>query len=140
MRPESPTPADVPTVEEAARRLHGMDVARERWTNAKTARNWLQRAERHVFPKIGNRPVDVVTPPELRDNILVPLANEHPETGKRVRIILNDVFEFAVESEWRDTNPVERIPAKRLRRPSPEHFESIPWQDVPDGTFPVARV
>ncbi len=59
------------------------------------------------------------------------MALEKPETAKRLRIILKQVFEYAVESEYMDFNPIDRIPARRLRRPSPKRFDAPEWQDVP---------
>ena len=133
LRTETNAPVDVPSFEVLARRCHTVNVAAGRWTNAKNISNWIHRAEKHVFPKIGNRPVDVIKTAEIRDDILIPLASSHPETAKRVRIIVKDTFDFAVESELIDTNPVSRIPSKRLRRPVPKHLDSIDYTLIPDA-------
>ena len=125
--------AETPTFKEAACRFHEMNAASGGWTNQKNIAAWMLRARKHLFPKIGNRPVDSIGAAELRDTILLPVSLEKPETARRLRVILRQTFELALESEWIDSNPIDRIPAKRLRKPEPEHVASLPWQGVPDA-------
>ena len=124
-------PIEIPTFQQVARRFHQVNVDAGGWTNSKNIDAWLGRAAKYLFPKIGGRQVDLIMAAELRDQILIPVALEKAETAKRLRIILRQVFEYAVESEYIDFNPIDRIPAKRLRRPKHKNFDALPWQDVP---------
>ena len=125
------TEPDIPTFEQVARRFHEVNVAAGGWTNPKNISAWMGRAEKYLFPRLGGRQIDLITAAELRDQILIPVSLEKAETAKRLRIILKQVFEYAIESEYMDFNPVGRIPAKRLRRPTPKHFDAPAWQNVP---------
>ena len=129
--PEARVPIDIPNFEQTARRFHQVNLDAGGWTNVKNVAAWLGRAEKYLFPKIGGCQVDLISAAEIRDQILIPVALEKPETAKRLRIILKQVFEYAVESEYIDFNPIDRIPARRLRRPSPKRFDAPEWQDMP---------
>ena len=133
------TEPDIPTFEQVARRFHEVNVAAGGWTNPKNISAWMGRAEKYLFPRLGGRQIDLITAAELRDEVLIPVSLDKPETAKRLRIILKQVFEYAIESEYMDFNPVGRIPAKRLRRPTPKHFDAPAWQDVPDALERIRR-
>ena len=133
------TEPDIPTFEQVARRFHEVNVAAGGWTNPKNISAWMGRAEKYLFPRLGGRQINLITAAELRDEVLIPVSLDKRETAKRLRIILKQVFEYALESEYVDMNPVDRIPAKRLRRPQPKHFDTLPWQDVPAALESVRR-
>ena len=121
-----------PTFEQVARRFHETNVGAGGWTNDKNISAWLGRAEKHLFPLIGKQPIDQVTANQIRDDILIPTALEKPETAKRLRIIVRQVYEYAMESGFADANPVDRIPSKRLPRPKSTPMTALPYQDVPE--------
>lgn len=54
--------------------------------------------EKHVLPKLGDRPVGEVTRRELRD-LLVKLDQKAPETAKHRRGYISQVFEWAEDEE-----------------------------------------
>ena len=120
-----------PTFEQVARRFHETNVGAGGWTNDKNISAWMGRAEKHLFPAIGSLPIDQVTVNQIRDDILIPTALEKPETAKRLRIIVRQVYEYAMESGFADANPVDRIPSKRLPKPKPKPMAALPYQDVP---------
>ena len=62
--------AKVSTFREAATQT--FETNRARWRNGKVPANWLQQMEKHVFPRIGNRPVDQIS----RDEVLTNVAGE----------------------------------------------------------------
>ena len=120
-----------PTFEQVARRYHATNVGAGGWTNDKNISAWLGRAEKHLFPLIGKQPIDQVTVNQIRDDILIPTALEKPETAKRLRIIVRQVYEYGMECEFTDANPIDRIPSKRLPKPKPKPMAALPYQDVP---------
>ena len=126
------------TFEAMARNVHAMNVDAGLWCQ-RNADQWIHRAERYLFPAIGSRPIDDVSVAVLRDDILRPLANELPETAKRVRIILRQVFQQGIEDGTLSSNPVEKIPAARLRRPVATHRRALPYRDVPDAMQTLRR-
>lgn len=121
-----------PTFEQVARRFHETNVGAGGWTNDKNISAWMGRAEKHLFPAIGSLPIDQVTVNQIRDDILIPTALSKPETAKRLRIIVRQVYEYAMESGFADANPVDRIPSKRLPRPKSTPMTALPYQDVPE--------
>ena len=122
---------DVPAFRQAALRFYEVNTNSAEWTSASSSKDWLERATRYLFPKIGERPVNLITAAELRDTILLPVAATKPPTATRLRTILKQVFEYAVESEWIDQNPIDRIPAKRIPKSRVQHLEALPWEDAP---------
>ena len=120
-----------PTFEQVARRFHETNVGAGGWTNDKNISAWMGRAEKHLFPAIGSLPIDQVTVNQIRDDILIPTALEKPETAKRLRIIIRQTFEYAMESGFANANPIDRIPSKRLPKPKPKPMAALPYQDVP---------
>ena len=122
-----------PTFEQVARRFHETNAGAGGWTSDKNVSAWMGRAENHLFPVIGKQPIDQVTVTALRDDILIPMAQDKPETAKRLRIIARQVFEYAMESGFVDANPIDRIPSKRLPKPKPKPMAALPYQDVPDA-------
>ena len=122
-----------PTFEQVARRFHETNAGAGGWTSKKNVSAWMGRAENHLFPVIGKQPIDQVTVTTLRDDILIPMAQDKPETAKRLRIIARQVFEYAMESGFVDANPIDRIPSKRLPKPKPKPMAALPYQDVPEA-------
>ena len=127
------------TFEAVARNVHAMNVDAGLWCD-RNADQWLHRAEHHLFPAIGSRRVDDVSVAVLRDDVLRPLANALPETAKRVRIILKQTFQQALEDGLIEANPIDKIPAARLRRPVLVHRRALPYQEVPDAMRTPAAV
>ena len=122
-----------PTFEQVARRFHETNVGAGGWTNDKNISAWMGRAEKHLFPAIGSLPIDQVTVTELRDDILIPMGQDKPETARRLRIIVRQVYEYAMESGFADANPIDRIPSKRLPKPKSKPMAALPYQDVPEA-------
>lgn len=93
---------------------------------------WIQTPQRHIFPAIGDRPIDAITRRDVLD-ILLPLWHELPETSDRLRQRMRTVFAWAMSSEYVDANPAGEgidgaLPKhKRLKA----HLKAMPYQDVP---------
>jgi len=103
------------------------------WKNVKDGKRWLSSMERHVFPFIGNNPIDQITGPEIRD-VLANIWLEIPHTAKKVKQRIQTVLDYAHIQEWRGQEAPMRSITKALpKQPKKEnHFSAMPWQDVPD--------
>ena len=108
-----------------------MNLAAGGWTGKRTAKDWIGRVRKHIFPVVGSRQIDLITAQEIRDKVLLPVSAKHPETARRLRDSLNQIFVFAQESEWVDQNPIDKIPRRRLPRPAPVHHEALAWVEIP---------
>ena len=125
-----PTPAPgIPTFREAAAIVHDLNGAR--WGNAKTRNNWWQRAERYVFPAIGDMPIDHIGRTEVLE-ILTPVWTTKPETARRVRLIIRTVMAWGLAYGHITVNPAgEVIDAALPSMPRvKEHFRSLPYPEV----------
>ena len=124
----APAPG-IPTFRDAASIVHSLNGAR--WESAKTKNNWWQRAERYVFPAIGDMPVDRVGRAEVLE-ILTPLWTAKPETARRLRLIIKTVMAWAMAYEYVTVNPAgEVIDAALPSMPKVRaHFRALPYPEV----------
>ena len=72
----------IPTFKDAATTVH--EEHRKGWKNGKHQKQWIRTLEKYVFPKIGNRLVNDIEGPVIRD-VLSPIWQEKPETARRVK-------------------------------------------------------
>lgn len=119
-----------PTFREAAKRVH--DEHRPSWRNAKHAAQWLSTLETYAFPALGDKPVDQITGPMVRD-VLAEIWLTIPETARRVRQRIGAVLDWAHAKGYRTAEAPLRAISKGLpRQPKgQEHFAAMPWRDVP---------
>lgn len=125
-----PEPERTPTFREAAQRVHAEHAPS--WRNAKHGTQWLATMERHVFPELGEKPVDAITGPMVRD-VLAPIWLTIPETARRVRQRIAAVLDWAHAKGYRPAEAPMRSIAKGLpKQPKGrEHLAALPWVDVP---------
>lgn len=124
----SPT---VPTFEKAARECHaGLKLG---WKNERHIKSWLVSLETHIFPALGDEPVDSIGNIEVRDAI-APIWLTMPETARRILQRIGVVFDFAHIQGWRPTEASLRSVRKGLpRQPVTEtHFEAMPYRKLPE--------
>ena len=125
-----PTPAPgVPTFREAAAVVHDLNSAI--WDNVKTRNNWWQRAERYVFPAIGNMPIDQIGRTEVLD-VLTPVWTTKPETARRIRLIIKTAMAWRLAYGHITINPAGEVIDAALP-PMPkvkEHFKPLPYPEV----------
>lgn len=100
--------------------------------NAKHRQQWLNTMRDYVFPVIGDRPVDGVTPDEIIA-VLHPNWRSKAETAGRVLQRVRAIFDVAIVRQLRTAaNPctgVERILGPQQKRVVSR--QALPWQDVP---------
>jgi integrase len=115
------------TLETVARAYHAAHL--HEWT-PKHGAQWLASLAKHVFPKLGARPIAEIKPAELLD-VLQPLRATMPETATRLRERLDAIFADALVRELCEQNPAAAIRkplrGKRVRG----HHAAMHWRDVP---------
>ena len=118
-----------PTFRKAAGMVHPLNAAK--WDNSKTTSNWWQRAERYVFPAIGDVPLDRIGRTEVLD-ILTPVWTLKPETARRIRLIIKTVMSWGMAYGYITVNPAGAVIDAALP-PMPkikEHFKALPYPEI----------
>ena len=118
-----------PTFRQLARDYHAQASAT--WKNDKTSVNWIQRAEKYIFPAIGDTPIDEITRADVL-RILQPVWTAKAETGRRLREILKHVFAWAMAFGHIQINPAgETINAALKAQPKCKaHHRALPASAV----------
>ena len=119
----------IPTFEEAAYKFH--ELKKPGWKNAKHAANWIRTLEQHAMPKLGNLPLDRIDRTHVI-GVLTPIWTSIPETARRVRQRMRNVFRWAMAHGFVESNPAgEAIDGAFPSMPRvKKHFEALPYQDV----------
>ncbi|MDR5749868.1 MULTISPECIES: phage integrase central domain-containing protein [unclassified Caballeronia] len=94
------------TFEMAARELH--EELKPGWKNAKHAAQWISTFETYVFPKIGAKKLDAVTPADCAD-VLRPIWLDKTETASRTRQRMHAVMQWAWAHGHITVNPVSVV-------------------------------
>lgn len=117
------------TFEKAARKVHE-ELKPGRW-NEKHAAQWISTLKTYVFPKIGSKPLDAITPADCAD-VLRPIWLEKAETASRVRQRLGAVMQWAWAHGHVTANPVSVIdhllPKQNAKK---AHQPAMPWRLIP---------
>jgi integrase len=123
-------PAAIPTFEKAARDCHG--ELKAGWRNKKHTESWLACLVSHIFPAIGDKPVDTITSIMVRD-ALAPIWLTVPETARRALQRIGAVLDFAHIKGWRPAETSLKSVRKGLpRQPQTDnHYVAMPYDDVP---------
>jgi integrase len=120
----------VPTFRNAAKMVHEEHQAG--WKNGKHQKQWLATLETYAFPLMGDRLVDQIEGPLIRD-ALAPIWLSKPETARRVRQRIGAVLDWACAKGFRKTEAPLRSISKGLpRQPKKDgHFAAMPYAKVP---------
>ncbi len=84
----------------------------------------IRRLECDVFPFVGKRAIDGLTPPELLTVLRRVEARGVIETAHRALESISQVFRYAIASGSATTNPARDL-KDALRKPVPQHFPAI---------------
>ena len=120
----------VPTFAEAAKLVHEEHQAG--WKNGKHQKQWLATLKTYAFPLLGNRPVDQIEGPLIRD-VLAPIRLSKLETARCVRQRIGIVLDWSCAKGLRKTEAPLRSISKGLpRQPKKDgHFAAMPYAGVP---------
>ena len=100
------------------------------WRSPRQAAGWLHSFERHVFPRIGSRPVSEVSSADVLA-VLTPLWHVKTRTARTVRQRIRSVLEWAIAMDYRADNPCDRIgPVLGPQREVVRHMRALPHRDV----------
>lgn len=118
------------TFEKAAREVH--TELKPGWQNAKHADQWISTLETYVFPKLGAKKLDAITPADCAD-VLRPIWLNKQETASRTRQRMHAVMQWAWAHGHVAANPVTVVDHILPRQTGKkEHQPAMPWRDVPE--------
>ena len=130
------------TFREAARQYHTENEAG--WKSAVYTRQWLASLENYAFPKIGSRPVGGIVAADIID-VLSPIWQEIPETGRQVRNRICAVLDYAHAKGWRSTEAPSGNASLKAGRGLPRQVKeranrkSMPYVAVPSFLTALRR-
>lgn len=123
--------AGVPSFRTVAVKL--IDENRKSWSNIKHAAQWLSTLETYVFPKLGDRQIDEITPADAKE-VLMEIWLEKPETARRVRQRIGAVLDWAHTEGYRPDRVLLPTAGKGLPR-QPQgvrHQPALPYSKLPE--------
>ena len=106
----------------------------------KWAREWLGTMELHVFPHLGDRPIDEVSTADVLA-VLTPLWMEKRRTANMLRQRLAKILDWAHLGGYREqANPaapyiLTGLPRRTLTQ---RHMPSVPYDEIPDALKAVS--
>ena len=144
----------------AAEDARKADGSRERWTLARSARDyherviepsrttkhaaqWIASLENHIPPELWNAPIDSIEPPAMLSALLEVKPHVRarnlkgdrlPETVQRIRQRLDAIFEDAIFHKRATINPAAAI-RRKMREASARRdrgeFRALPYKEAP---------
>ena len=129
-------PVAVPTLEEATELT--VEILRPTWNpGSRTEKSLRGVWRRHVPPAINRMPVDRIDTGDIL-GFLAPLAIEKPETARKLRVFLGQIFKWAVSQGLRSDVPTDhRIERGLPKRPATRHCPALPPQEVPEAMIRI---
>jgi integrase len=105
------------------------DHRKHEWAT-KTAQMVLDRLERHIFPKLGQRPIAEMNAPEILAVLRIVEASGALEMTRRVSHIISQVFMFAIATGRAERNPVADLRGA-LKTPVVKHRAYLKEAELP---------
>jgi len=79
-----------------------------KWT-PKYAASLIRRLEADIFPKMGNRPIAEIMPPEMLSNLRVIESRGAHDLAHRVQQVCGQIFTYAIVTGRAERNPVNDL-------------------------------
>jgi len=119
----------IPTFRQAAALVHAEH--KKGWRNGKHNAQWLQTLETYAFPTIGDKPVNTVDGPAVRDLLAAIWLDKH-ETATRVRQRIGAVLDWAHAKCYRDAEAPMRSISIGLPRVAAKgrHHAALAYADL----------
>ena len=131
-KPGKKAKTDIPTFEQAAREFHAL--RRPSWKSEQHAGEWIRSLEQHVFPTLGNIPVDSIESADVMTTV-TPVWTAKPETASRLRNRIESVIDYAIANGKRkDANPAGKFLLKALPKRNhldKKHHAALPFAELP---------
>jgi integrase len=105
------------------------------YRNTKHRQQWRNTIQTYAFPVIGSIPVGEVGLDHVLQ-VLEPIWTIKTETAKRLQGRLEKIFDLAITSGLRETNPARWKNYLSVRLPAPSriaavaHYPSVPYQEL----------
>ena len=124
----------------AARRAGGvtLSAATERYWEGRRdvsdgyRQNAQRGIERHLFPKLGERPIGEITRDDLLEELRHMDASGRHVYVRKVRMWVSQVFDWAIENGYATTNPAAAIrPERAFTQTKTEHFPALSLNEIP---------
>ncbi len=107
-------------------------IEQRRHTWAKiTAKTRIMRLEKHVFPKLGKRPIADITAPEVLTMLRVVEGSGALDTATRVMQTCGQIFMYAIATGRAERNPVPDLRGA-LKTPVIKHHAYLKAAELPD--------
>jgi integrase len=90
----------------------------------------LGRLERYVFPKLGNRPIADITPPEVLAMLRIVEDKGTLDTARRLMQICGQIFMYAIATGRAERNPVPDLRGA-LKTPVVKHRSYLKENELP---------
>ncbi len=121
---------EILTFKKAALRVHAEQ--KPSWKNGKHQEQWITTLERYAFPLLGNRLVNDIEGPLMRE-VLLPIWLDKPETARRVKQRIGVVLDWTYANGMRPTEAptrsLSRVLPKQPRKDA--HFAAMPYNELP---------
>ncbi|WP_287963559.1 integrase arm-type DNA-binding domain-containing protein [Alcanivorax sp.] len=115
--------------EAIAREWHGIQAA-GRWTEGHATKT-LQGLEKHIFPKLGHRPIADITPAELLAVLKAMQAGGTIDRANRLRQNCGEVFRYGIVTGRNEGNPAADL-VRALQPSRQRHFAALTKEQLPD--------
>lgn len=126
----------VPTLRECAKAVIDVQEQTKQWRNDRSRTAWENTLAQHVFPMLGDKPVNEITLDDVYD-VLRPLWFEKTETASRIRGLLEKIFDYAsFRGHIATANPARWRGGLENLLPSPskvktvEHHEALTLEEA----------
>ena len=122
--------AKMPTFEEAAQRVHALNLGR--WRNGKHTDQWINTLRTYAFPTLGRMSLDRIKRQDVLA-VLTPIWTTKPESARRIRQRIRTVMKWGQAHGFNESNPAgEAIdgalpPMPRVKA----HFRALPYLEIP---------
>jgi integrase len=103
---------------------------KNKWVTSYSA-SMMKRLERHVFPKLGSRPITSVTAPEILSTLRVIEKSDALDLARRMMQTCGSVFMYAVATGRAERNPVPDLRGA-LKTPVFNHHAYLKADDLPE--------
>jgi len=94
-------------------------------------RQVIQQLNDHVFPNLGDRPIDQIKRREIINCLREVWLNKKP-TGTKIRGNIERIFDFANDNEWCEDNPTPPARSMPKSKHQIQHFKSVPYERIPE--------
>jgi integrase len=105
-----------------------LETRKHKWASS-SSRQTTARLEQHVFPKMGQRPLAEINPPEVLAMLRTVEARGTLETAHRVMRICGQIFMYAIATGRAERNPVPDLRGA-LKSPVSKHYAFLNAGDL----------